>query len=138
LGSNQTKGVGRRAKVRIFVVVLFIAFGVFACTVQKASRDGITIADSKSYEASLYRQNCLFCHGAEAYGKTVDGKEVPGLRFGDAKKKTRAEIYEQIKHGKLPMPSFENQLTEKEIEGMVDFIMYDLQARERENERGKR
>lgn len=90
------------------------------------------IAESDSYAASLYRQNCAICHGVEAYGKTVDSKPVPSLRFGEIKKKSRAEIYQQISHGKLPMPSFEGQLTEKEINLLVDFIMYDLQRRERE------
>ena len=136
LGLKKAKGEGRRAKVKLFVFVLFACFGVFACTVQEARRDGIVIAESKSYEASLYRQNCMICHGAEGYGKTVDGKEVPSLRFTEAKKRSRAEIYQQIKHGKLPMPSFENQLTETEIERMVDFIMYDLQGRK--NEQGKK
>ncbi len=119
--------------IKIIVVLGFLVFGLIACTEQRTRKDGIVIADSSSYEASLYRQNCAICHGKEAYGKEVDGKPVPSLRFGDAKKRSREEIYNQIKHGKLPMPSFEGQLTEKEINRMVDFIMYDLQAREKED-----
>ncbi|MGI8544511.1 MAG: c-type cytochrome [Aridibacter sp.] len=118
---------------KIFIILVFLAFGLFACTEQKPSRDGIVIADSKKYEASIYRQNCAICHGAEAFGKTIDGKPIPSLRFGDAAKKSKAEIYSQISHGKLPMPAFKEQLTEREIQMMVDFIMYDLQDRKREN-----
>lgn len=116
--------------IKIIILFSFLIFGVFACGFRTSKRDGIIISDSKKYEASLYRQNCAICHGKEAYGKTVDGKPVPGLRFGDVKKKTEDEIYQQLVNGKLPMPSFKDQLTEKELRGMVEFIIYDLQARE--------
>lgn len=133
--SSFSNSKDRRPKTKIFIISAFLIFGLFACTTQQASREGIVIADSKSYEASLYRQNCAICHGAEAYGKTVDGKPVPSLRFGDIEKKSKEQIYQQIVKGKLPMPSFKNQLTEKEIQRMVDFIMYDLQARPRKTEK---
>lgn len=128
--------LGRTTRlIKFSITLLFIIFAIIACTEKKSKRDGIVIADSKKYAASLYRQNCAVCHGKEAFGKTVDGKPVPSLRFGDIEKKSEEEIYQQIKHGKLPMPSFENQLTEKEIRKMVQFVMYDLQARERKTEK---
>jgi cytochrome c553 len=115
--------------LKAITVCLFVLFGIFACANPKAGRNSIVIAESKSYEASLYRQNCAVCHGAEAYGKELDGKFVPSLRFGDIEKKSEQEIYEQIAHGKLPMPSFKNQLTEEEIQKMVIFIRRDLQGK---------
>ena len=114
--------------LKITVILLFIAFAI-AC-VQTQSRRSIVIADSKSYEASLYRQNCAVCHGVEANGKEIDGKLVPSLRYGDIEKKTEQEIYEQILHGKLPMPAFQNQLTDDEIKRMVKFIRRDLQGKD--------
>ena len=116
--------------LKIFVVSLFVAFFALACVETKSKRGGIVIADSKSYEASLYRQNCPICHGVEAYGKELDGKFVPSLSFGDIENKSEQEIYEQISHGKLPMPAFQNQLTEEEIRRMVKFIRHDLQGKE--------
>jgi len=116
--------------LKAVTVCFFVLFGIFACSNPKNTRNSIVIAESKSYEASLYRQNCAICHGAEAYGKEVDGKPVPSLRFGDIEKKSEQEIYEQIAHGKLPMPSFKNQLTEEEIQKMVRFIRHDLQGKE--------
>lgn len=108
----------------------FVIFGLLACTSEKAStRKEYVIAESKSYEASLYRQNCAICHGVEGNGKEIDGKLVPSLRYGDATKKTEAEIYQQIAFGKLPMPSFKGQLTDEEINKMVKFVMRDLQGR---------
>jgi cytochrome c553 len=116
--------------LKLFVIFLFITLSVVACVQTNSKRNSIVIAESKSYEASLYRQNCAICHGAEAYGREVDGKPVPSLRFGDIEKKSEQEIYEQIAHGKLPMPAFKNQLTEEEIQKMVKFIRRDLQGKD--------
>lgn len=117
-------------RLKLFAVFVFIAFSVLACVQTKSKRSGVVIAESKSYEASLYRQNCAVCHGAEAYGKEVDGKLVPSLRNGDIENKSEQEIYEQIAHGKLPMPAFKNQLSEDEIQKMVKFIRKDLQGKD--------
>ena len=121
-------------KLKFSVVFLFAAVIVFACSNGKTTRREFVIADSKSYEASLFRQNCAICHGQEANGKETDGKLVPSLRYGDAANKTEAEIYQQIKEGKLPMPAFKNQLSEKEIRQMVLFVRHDLQGK-RETEK---
>lgn len=121
----------RKAKLKwqkLTVLLFFILF-ICACAEKTYTREFV-ISDSKSYEASLFRQNCAICHGNEANGKEVNGKLVPSLRYGDAAKKTEAEIYEQIKNGKLPMPAFRNQLSDDEIKKMVKFVMRDLQGRE--------
>ncbi len=116
--------------LKISVIASFIAVSIFACTRGKPQRKDFVIADSKSYEASLFRQNCAICHGQEANGKEVDGKLIPSLRYGEAANKTEEEIYLQIKEGKLPMPAFKNQLTEDEIKRMVKFIRHDLQGKD--------
>ncbi len=115
--------------LKIAVLCIFTAFVLFACSNSNAGRNDFVIADSKSYEASLFRQNCAICHGQEANGKEMDGKLIPSLRYGDAAQKTEEEIYLQIKEGKLPMPAFKNQLTEDEIRKMVQFIRRDLQGK---------
>jgi Cytochrome c, mono- and diheme variants len=116
--------------LKIIAVLSFTAFFAFACAQQQAKRAGIVISESKSYEASLYRQNCAVCHGKEADGKESDGQKIPSLRYGDIRNKSEEEIYEQIANGKLPMPSFKNQLTDEEIRRMVRFIRKDLQGRD--------
>jgi mono/diheme cytochrome c family protein len=116
--------------LKITVVLLFVALAIASCAQTETTRRGFVIADSKSYEASLFRQNCAICHGQEADGKEIDGKLIPSLRFGDAATKSEDEIYLQIKEGKLPMPAFKNQLTEEEIRRMVKFIRRDLQGKE--------
>lgn len=114
------------------ISVILSASLIFACSEgNQTSKKSFSIAESKSYEAALFRQNCAICHGQEGNGKQMaDGQLVPSLRYGEAAKKSQAEIYEQIKHGKLPMPAFKNQLTEDEINKMVKFVMRDLQGRE--------
>ena len=107
---------------------MFVVFTVLGCIKSESKRNELSIADSKSYEASLFRQNCAICHGQEANGKEMDGRLIPSLRYGAAAQKSEEEIYLQIKEGKLPMPSFKNQLTEEEIRKMVRFIRRDLQG----------
>ena len=116
--------------LKFFVAALFGSFAFFACSSGNAARRDFKIAESKSYEASLFRQNCAICHGSEGNGKqTADGTQVPSLRYGAAAQKSEEEIYNQIKEGKLPMPAFKNQLTEKEIQQMVQFVRRDLQGK---------
>jgi cytochrome c5 len=115
--------------LKISVILSFIAAAI-ACNQAAAPRKSFVIANSKSYEASLFRQNCAICHGQEADGKEIDGKIIPSLRYGEAAKKSEAEIYDQIANGKLPMPAFKNQLTDDEIKRMVKFIRRDLQGKD--------
>jgi mono/diheme cytochrome c family protein len=117
--------------LKIIIVLSFIAFTI-ACNLAAApvTRKDFKIAESKSYEASLFRQNCAICHGAEANGKEINGKLIPSLRYGDAATKSEQEIYDQIANGKLPMPAFKNQLTDDEIKRMVKFVRRDLQGKE--------
>lgn len=87
------------------------------------------IAESKSYEASLFRQNCAICHGTEAEGRTLfDGTVVPNLRQGEFKYKTDAQIYQHIADGGNGMVPFKNQLTERELRMMVAFVRKDLRG----------
>jgi cytochrome c553 len=115
--------------LKIVLTICFVLFGIFACSSGNSTRREFNITESKSYEASIFRQNCAICHGQEANGKEVDGKLIPSLRYGDAATKSEEEIYQQIKEGKLPMPAFKNQLSEKEIRQMVQFIRRDLQEK---------
>ncbi len=120
-------------KFKVFLVfVSGIAFVFGGCNANEPPgqpRVGITLAENKSYEASLYRQNCAMCHGVEGYGKELQGQQVPSLRTGDISKKSEEEIYQQIATGKPPMPSFKFQMTEEEMRRMAKFIYKDLQGR---------
>ncbi len=127
--SPKSKVQSPTSKTKIFIVLIFIAAAA-ACTKTEPKRRSIVIAEDKSYEASLFRQHCVICHGTEANGKEISGVVIPSLRYGDAAKKTEEEIYLQIKEGKLPMPAFKNQLNEDEIRRMVKFVRHDLQGKD--------
>jgi cytochrome c553 len=116
-------------KLKFAITLIFVAVTVTACIKSESKRSEFSIAESKSYEASLFRQNCAICHGQEANGKEMDGRLIPSLRYGSAAQKSEEEIYMQIKEGKLPMPAFKNQLTEEEIHKMVKFVRQDLQGK---------
>jgi len=126
--SGQWSVVSVACRLKILVALTSTIFGIAGCLQTQSKRHEFNIADSKSYEASLFRQNCAICHGQEANGKEMDGRLIPSLRYGAAAAKSEEEIYLQIKEGKLPMPSFKNQLTEEEIKKMVKFIRRDLQG----------
>ena len=120
-------------KIKVLSIGLFAAVAVFACAGREGKRKELVIAESRSYEATLFRQNCAICHGAEAHGKQMDGRLIPSLRYGAAAQKTEEEIYLQIRDGKLPMPAFKGQLSEPEIRRLARFIFRDLQGRQPEN-----
>lgn len=122
--------------LKIVAICIFVVLSFFACS-KNTRKSEFVIANSKSYEASIFRQNCAICHGSEAEGKEVDGTPVPSLRYGTAAQKTEEEIYSQVFNGKLPMPSFKNQLTKEEIQKMTRFVMEDLQGRKKENNEAK-
>lgn len=116
-------------RIKFIAVVIFTAIGVSACFNTKPA--GYVIADSKSYEASLFRQHCAVCHGPEGNGRTLDdGKQVPSLREGEFKFKTEGEIYKQIAGGGNGMTPFRDQLTDREIKLMVKFVHDDLRKNE--------
>jgi len=111
--------------LKLLIIFIFAVICVSACLSSKANR--YVIADSKAYEASLFRQHCAICHGPEAEGKTLDnGTQVPSLREGDFKFKTEDEIYNQIANGGNGMTPFRGQLTERELRMMTDFVRHDL------------
>jgi cytochrome c553 len=118
-----------KCRGKLLIILSFTLLGISACFTS-GSKD-LKISDSKLYEASLYRQNCAICHGAEGEGKTIDdGTIVPSLRAGEFKFKTETEIYKQIAEGGNGMLPFRNQLTDREIRLLTDLIRNKLRANE--------
>jgi cytochrome c553 len=114
-------------KLKLLIIGLFVIFGFIACSESKSQ--SFNLADSKKYEASLFRQNCAICHGADGMGKTLDdGKIVPSLRSGEFKFKTEAEIYKQIAEGGNGMTPFRLILSEREVKLMSEFVYKDLRG----------
>ena len=127
-----SKTEDRRLKAKLFIIFLFVSAAISACVTADSKHNKFVIASSKSYEASLFRQNCAVCHGTEANGRESNGTLIPSLRYGEAATLSEEQIYTQIHDGKLPMPAFKNQLTDDEIKRLVKFIREDLQGKNNE------
>ena len=113
--------------IKVSIIVLFAIFAFTACFFDK--RNSFVIADSKSYEASLFRQNCSICHGPEGNGRMLDnGAKVPSLREGEFKAVTESAIANQIANGGNGMVPFRGQLTQREIDMMAKFVYHDLRG----------
>ncbi len=111
--------------IKIGVIACFAVFGLAACF--SSDPDHFVIADSKAYEATLYRQNCAICHGPEGDGKTLeDGVVVPSLRVGEFKARTETEVYKQIADGGNGMLAFRSLLSDREIRLLTDMVRRDL------------
>ena len=111
---------------KLLIIIIFA--GAAACGFGSSTKR-FSIAESASYEASIFRQNCAVCHGPEAEGKTLeDGKQIPNLREGEFKYTTDQQIYQHISDGGNGMVPFRNQLSEREIRQMVEFVKRDLRG----------
>ncbi|MCW5956532.1 MAG: cytochrome c [Pyrinomonadaceae bacterium] len=111
----------RMFHLKPIIILVFLLGFIFACQSSKAGR--FIVAESKEYDASLFRQNCAICHGTEGNGKTLqDGTVVPSLRSGEFKFKTEDEIYKQISEGGNGMTPFRNQLSDREIRILATLV----------------
>jgi mono/diheme cytochrome c family protein len=112
-------------RLKIFILLVFLVVGIASCFSPKPARYSIT--DSKTYEASLFRQNCAICHGPEGEGKTLDdGRTTPNIRDGEHKYITNQQIYDHIANGGNGMVPFRDILTKREIDMLVKFVQRDL------------
>lgn len=113
------------SNAKLLIIIFFAIFAIASCFSSKPQR--YSIKESKSYEASLFRQNCAICHGPEGEGKTLDdGRVIPNIRDGEHKYKTADQIYNHISNGGNGMVPFRDMLTKREIDQLVNFVLNDL------------
>jgi mono/diheme cytochrome c family protein len=95
---------------RISAILLFTFAVACACAEQKA--------------ASVYKTNCISCHGAAGDANTPAGKKysVPPFHGSDAFKKSDAEMLEFIKTGKGDMPAWSDILSDDEVKALIAYI----------------
>lgn len=118
----------KKLRLKSGLIAVFLCLLLCAC-LNSGAKKGFVIAESKSYETSLFRQHCAVCHGPEGNGKTLDdGKQVPSLRSGEFKFKTVDEIQHQITEGGNGMTPFKGQLTQRELHLMAEFVHRDLRG----------
>ena len=116
-------------RTKLLILIIFAIFGIASCFPSRPQR--YSIADSKDYAASMFRQHCAICHGPEGEGKTLDdGKVVPNMRYGELKFRTEPEIYKQLAEGGNGMTPFRDQLTKRELDLMTKFVHDELRKKE--------
>lgn len=76
--------------------------------------------DSDVSGEDVFRQSCGTCHGA-----TGEGGSAPSL-IGVDERLTEQETVEIVRQGRGQMPSWENTLSDEEIEAVADYVRSEL------------
>ena len=80
--------------------------------------DAAAAAVGEKYQLNikkLFATKCSWCH--QGYGmKQADGPKLAGTT------KSIEQVMKQINEGKSPMPGFKNQLSEKEVQALAEYI----------------
>ena len=74
--------------------------------------------DAPAGVASLYKANCVNCHGSDLQGRV--GANTNLQKVGS--RMDASEIVNQIEQGKGVMPGFSDSLTEEEITALADWL----------------
>jgi mono/diheme cytochrome c family protein len=106
-----------RSRAFLSILAVIVAF-VAAPAAANDPVDAAAAAVSEKYQLNvkkLFATKCSWCH--QAYGmKQADGPKLAGTP------KTIEQVMKQINEGKSPMPSFRNQLSEKEVQALAEYI----------------
>jgi cytochrome c6 len=103
-----------RSVVVIFGVTITLTLvALAASSPARAADDG----------ASLFKANCVVCHGADGTG-TPTGKalKAPDLHSEAVQKLTDKEIFDQIENGKNNMPPFKGTLNADQVKSLVAYV----------------
>lgn len=124
----------------IAIIVLFVLLAAAMAIVINAARNWnaaaaarklknpvLPTADALATGKQIYGEHCRSCHGEKGDGhgeKAAELSVAPG-DFTDARvmsRRTDGELFWQVTRGRLPMPAFEDKLTDQERWQLVDYI----------------
>jgi mono/diheme cytochrome c family protein len=98
-----------------------------------ASPQSTAATDEFAATRTIFKENCVKCHGENAAGGRVqiEGREikVPNLTGEHARKPTDERLVAKISEGDDDMPSFKDKLTPEQITELVRFIRKEFQER---------
>jgi cytochrome c6 len=91
---------------------------VVACMPFAAQGNGKTSAGAATFKAK-----CVLCHGADGAGNTPLGKQLQAanLRSKEAQKLSDQEMHKIIHDGQANMPPFGEQLTDDEVDQVIQY-----------------
>lgn len=115
--SNAVAGTAFRRVIRMGIVTVSASAMMFLAVAGSAST-----AKAADTGASLFKSNCVVCHGADGRGSAV-GKSlgVPDLHV-KVPTMTDAQIAAQVENGKGNMPPFKSSLDHEKIEKLVAYL----------------
>ncbi|RMG01419.1 MAG: cytochrome c [Acidobacteria bacterium] len=110
-------------KLSILVVcILFVSlFGLESL----AYRSRQLASENQKDAAQLFKMHCAKCHGSDGKARNFRGKLLKARDLTDKKwqeKVSDQDITDAIKEGPGSMPSFENKLSEDQINSLVRYI----------------
>ena len=96
---------------------------IMAIAVLAFAIGGSLNASAQSDAATIYKQKCASCHGADGKGSAA-GTKLGVKDFSDPAlvKQSDEEFARVIKEGKGKMPKFEGKLTDDQITILVKYI----------------
>lgn len=97
------------------VVVSLLAGGLIAGCGGK-SQPNEKVADSAIVVPTLFRQNCISCHGNQLQGRVGPNLQTVGNRL------TEDEFIELIRDGKGGMPAYGKRLSREEIASIATWL----------------
>jgi mono/diheme cytochrome c family protein len=136
VGAAQSNRNTRLLKILALVVILLAAGATLVNTarnwsaVSAARRLKNPVPPTAEVIAAAkqdYGEHCRSCHGEKGDGR---GEKAPELSvapgdFTDARtmnSRTDGELFWQITRGRLPMPAFEDKLTDQQRWQLVDYL----------------
>ena len=109
--------------LRFLALILVIPFLIMACN---QSVDGSGSSDGQDERAKvIYDQYCSNCHGKDLRGGNAQSLLDGVWQFGDGRGYVNRNIKFGIPH--LGMPSYENSLSDEEIDLLVDWLYNEQQ-----------
>lgn len=79
---------------------------------------GNALQDAPADVASLYKANCVNCHGSELQGRVGASTNLQNV----GSRMTADEIVARIEQGKGVMPGFSDRLTEEEVTALANWL----------------
>lgn len=82
------------------------------------------LAFAESPGETVFKKNCVMCHGADGAGKTKMGLKLGAadLTSNDIQSLSDEALAQTVRNGKGKMPSFDKTLSADEIESVVKYV----------------